>query len=294
MVMRKGKDSADIDNGLKYASLGQEWDDLHDTIPRMKYTRIITAEKQENGKWLFMCSCGFDFRYQGTCKHISMLLLHASDRQCAGCEMENIALRNTAAFAACRDETMIRRSAFDWKGIVCGHVTEESLNACPCPIDGQDGESEGNGFSDHDDGQASSQRKPSRKKRSPEEIELKLRREARMKQIQEHFYRVKAKLDSCKMADFWQKADDVDGHILDAWKGLGGVPDVAKTVVASRYKDDPKRGSGNSKRRKTTPANRPAAAGETPSSSYVAIPVSDTDDLNDLLNDGAPDESDEA
>jgi hypothetical protein len=30
-----------------------------------------------------MCSPGFDFRYQGTCKHISMLRLHASDRQCA-------------------------------------------------------------------------------------------------------------------------------------------------------------------------------------------------------------------
>jgi hypothetical protein len=84
--------------------------------------------------------------------------------------MENIALRNTAAFAACRDETMIHRGAFDWKGIVCGHVTEESLNACPCPIDEQDGES------DHDDGQASSPRKPSSRmqtRKSPEEIDLK-------------------------------------------------------------------------------------------------------------------------
>jgi hypothetical protein len=49
--------------------------------------------------------------------------------------MENMAIRNTDAFAACRDETMIHRGAFDWKGIVCGHVTEEKLNACPCPID---------------------------------------------------------------------------------------------------------------------------------------------------------------
>jgi hypothetical protein len=39
-----------------------------------------------------------------------------------------------------------------------------------------------------------------------------------MNEIQEYLYSVKAKLESCKMADFWQKADDVDGHILNAWK----------------------------------------------------------------------------
>ena len=240
MVLRKGTDCADIDNGLKYNSLGQEWDDLHDSIPRMKYTRIITAQKTENGKWLFMCSCGFDFRYQGTCKHISTLLLHASDHQCAGCELENIALRNTAAFAACRDEALISRDAFDWKGVICGHVSEDSLNVCPCPIDEED--DEGRGHECDDDGhdwQNSSSRKPTRK--SSAEVQLKAKREARMKEIQDHFYRVKAKLDSCKMADFWGKADNVDGHILDAFRELGGVADVAQTVVAGRYRDDPKR-----------------------------------------------------
>jgi hypothetical protein len=45
MIMRKGTDCAGIDKGLKFASLGQEWDDLYDSIPKMKYTRTITAEK---------------------------------------------------------------------------------------------------------------------------------------------------------------------------------------------------------------------------------------------------------
>ena len=100
-----------------------------------------------------------------------------------------------------------------------------------------------------------------------------------MKENQEHFYSVKAKLESCKMADFWQKADDVDGHILNAWKGLGGVPDVAKTVVACRYKTDPKRGV--SKRRKTTPTKSTAATSSHPDTShheappYAAITISD-------------------
>jgi hypothetical protein len=70
MIMRKGNDCDDIDIGHKYASLGEDWDGLHDSIPRMKYTRIITAEKQADGRFLFMCSCGFDFRYQGTCKRV--------------------------------------------------------------------------------------------------------------------------------------------------------------------------------------------------------------------------------
>jgi hypothetical protein len=41
----------------------------------------------------------------------------------------------------------------------------------------------------------------SQTRKSPEEIELKSNREARMKEIQEHFYSVKARLESCKMAD---------------------------------------------------------------------------------------------
>ncbi len=81
----KGNDCDDIENGHSLQALVKiGTSDLHDSIPRMKYTRIITAEKQTDGKFLFMCSCGFDFRYQGTCKHISMLLLHASDGECGG------------------------------------------------------------------------------------------------------------------------------------------------------------------------------------------------------------------
>jgi hypothetical protein len=86
----------------------------------MKYTRIITAEEVRPGEFLFVCSCGFDFRYQGTCRHLSLLLLHASNGECAGCEIGNIALRNTAAFAACRDDKLIKRTPCDWKGILCG------------------------------------------------------------------------------------------------------------------------------------------------------------------------------
>jgi hypothetical protein len=135
MTMWRGDTEEDVSK--KYTSLGEEWDDLHSSIPTMKYTRIITAEEISPGKFVFMCSCGFDFRYQGTCRHISLLLLHASDGQCAGCEIENIALRNTAAYAACRHDQLPQVGV--WAGVCCGRVTEDSLRNCPCPCDEDDG-----------------------------------------------------------------------------------------------------------------------------------------------------------
>jgi len=153
MKMWRGDNEEDV--GKKYASLGEEWDDLHSSIPTMKYTRIVTAEELAPGQFLFMCSCGFDFRYQGTCRHISLLLLHASDDQCAGCDIENIALRNTAAYAACRDAKLIQFKL--WTGVRCGHVTEDSLRNCPCPCDEPDGEGDDHpdvGDDHHEDGSA--------------------------------------------------------------------------------------------------------------------------------------------
>jgi hypothetical protein len=202
-----------------------------------------------------------------------------------------VAVRNTAAFAACRDATLIQRTAFDSKGVICGHVTDESLNSCPCPC-GEDDENEDDGRDDRDedgeDHSASFSRKPTRK--SSEEIQLKAKCDARMKEIQDHFYRVKAKLESCKMADFWAKADEVDGDILTAFRRLGGVPDVAQTAVAHRYPSDPRRhkrpaGEGLQRTNKVaaaaviagdSSATTPAAAGK---KGYAVIHISDSDEL---------------
>ena len=110
-----------------------------------------------------------------------------------------------------------------------------------------------------------------------------------MKEIQDHFYRVKAKLESCKMADFWEKADEVDGDILTAFRRLGGVPDVAQTAVAHRYSSDPRRhkrpaGEGLRRTNKVAAAaviaggsaTTPAAAGK---QGYAVIHISDSEEL---------------
>jgi hypothetical protein len=300
MILRRGDDDGCLQEP-QYASLGEEWDALHESIPTMKYTRIITAEEVTPGNFLFVCSCGFDFRYQGTCRHLSLLLLHASNGECAGCEIGNIALRNTAAFAACRDEKLIKRTPCDWKGILCGHVTEESLRNCPCN-DGDDNQDGQDDHDDHDDRDVHEQRTSQRK--ISETAQWKETRDAQVTKIQDHFYRVKAKLLSCEKEEFFERAPKVDAHILAAFRELEDVPDRAQSTVANRYPDDPKR----RQRPKTPPLKRtgaapkrPAAAGGGNSAShaisdtgagaapaYAFIQISDSEDEDELRNGGAP------
>jgi hypothetical protein len=270
---------------------------LYSSLPNMKYTRIITAEEISPGKFNFMCSCGFDFRYQGTCRHISLLLLYASDNKCAGCDIENIALRNTAAYAACRDAKLIQVAL--WTGVRCGHVTEDSLRHCPCPCDehGSEGDDHREGGDDqYEDQRETSARTQKKGNASSEWIQ---RRDAKLAEIQDHFYRLKAKLASssalCKdqkdKEDFFERAEKVDSHILAAFQELSDVPDVPQSTVALRYRDDAKR-----RRPKTPPPNkrRTIARGEsapkvsaTPASCHAIIHVSDSEELEEILNGGA-------
>jgi hypothetical protein len=279
----------DVDESkAKPASVGPEWDDLHSTIPVVKYTRVITAQDTGNGKFLFLCSCGFGFRYQGVCRHIAMILLHASNNSCAGCESENIALRNTAAFAACNDLSLIQRSANDWRGIMCGHVTRDSLKNCPSGDVDNDGDNDGG----QDTGDAPAVQKRTSSRQAEEDARWKESREAEITKLQDHFYRVKSKLRSCKREEFSQRAARVDGHLLAAFQELSDVQDIADTTVAHRYRDDPKRQQRPPPKlvkRTATPPQRPAAGGGPAShtSRYSVIHISDSEELEELLNGGA-------
>ena len=280
---------------LQHCSLGQDWEALHSTVPTMKYTRIITAQDMGNGKFLFICSCGFGFRYQCTCRHVAMLLLHASDNVCAGYEIENIALRNTAAFGACRDAALIKRTAHDWKGTLCSHVTEDTLRICPGG-DHDDGDDRDDRRNDHNDGD------PGQKKRtrqSTDAQQLKTERDAKIQLLQDHFYRIKAKLEvaaSRRVAEFWTLAETVDGFFLKAFESLNGVPEVALSVVAHRYRDDPNRrapqapaaGGGQPKRATAGGSVRTSTSAPAHASRYAVINISDSEDLQNLLNDGDP------
>ena len=79
-------------------------------------------------------------------------------------------------------------------------------------------------------------------------------RDAELTKIQDHYYRVKAKLLSCDKEEFFERARNVDAHILKAFQELSDIQDVAQSTVANRYRDDPKR----SQRAKTPPLRRAA------------------------------------
>jgi hypothetical protein len=277
MILRRGDDQEQLQQQAQYASLGEEWDTLHESIPTMKYTRIITAEEVRPGEFLVMCSCGFDFRYQGTCRHISLLLLHASNNECAGCEIGNIALRNTAAFAACRDAKLIQRSPRDWKGILCGHVTEESL--CNCPSEGPCDDRDDN--QDFQDDQDDHDQRMSRRN-IEKTAKWKEMRDAEVTKIQDHFYRVKAKLLSCDKEEFFERAPKVDAHILAAFRELEDVQDRPQSTVAHRYNGDPKR-----RQRPKTPPTKRTATPQRPAATgggrYALIHISDSEELEEFV-----------
>ena len=88
------------------------------------------------------------------------------------------------------------------------------------------------------------------------------RRDAKLIEIQDHFYRLKAKLasssalckDSKEKEEFFERAEKVDSHILAAFQELTDVPDLPQSTVPNRYRSDPKRGQ----RPKTPPSKRAA------------------------------------
>ena len=220
------------------------------------------------------------------------------------------ALRNTAAFAACNDVSLIRRSANDWRGIMCSHVTEDSLKNCPSGDGDNDGDHGDQDGGDDQGARAAPKRRSSRQ--IEEESRWKQQRDNEMTKLQEHYFRVRSKLLSCKREDFFERVARVDTHIVAAFRELDDVEDVADTTVAHRYRDDPKRAqrpkTPSSKRAATPQSKRQAADGGSAAAAggsagtstsapahasiYTVINISDSDDLQTLLNGGAPSDSD--
>ena len=172
-------------------------------------------------------------------------------------------------------------------------VTEESLRNCPSEgpcDDGDDNQDDQDDQDDHDD----HEQRRSRRKVS-ETAKWKQMRDAELTKIQDHFYRVKAKLLSCDEEEFLERAQKVDRHILTAFQELEDVQDKAQSTVAHRYREDPKRRQRPKTpppKRTSTPPKRPAAGGGAAShtchtDTYVVIEISDSEELDELRNGGA-------
>jgi hypothetical protein len=236
-----------------------------------------------------------------------MILLHASGNSCAGCERENIALRNTAAFAACNDPSLISRTEHDWKGIMCSHVTEDSLKNCPSGDVDNDSDHGDQDGGDDQGARAAPKRRSSRQ--IEEDARWKQHRDDEMTRIQDHFYRLKSKLLSCTREQFPDRAARVDAHIVAAFRELADVQDVPQSTIAARFQDDPKRtqrpktppskraatpAGGSARTSTSAPAGGGAARVSAPPASHTSVSVrnvvyvfSDSDDVRELLEGGA-------
>ena len=113
-----------------------------------------------------------------------------------------------------RCKKLILRSPCDWKGIHCAHVTVESLRNCPCPPDNRDDHDHHN---DHgnDHGESRSSVRSSARQRE-QGAQWRQMRDAELTKIQDHYYRVKAKLLSCDKEEFFERADALRSSCSDS------------------------------------------------------------------------------
>ena len=164
---------------------------------------------------------------------------------------------------------------------MCSHVTEESLRNCPSgdfDHDSNDGDNHAG------EEQAAPRRTSSRQ--AEEDARWKQYRDTEMTKLQEHYFRVRSKLLSCKREEFSERAARVDAHLLAAFQELGDVEDFADTTVAHRYRGDPKRRTPTP----TQPKRTRALSHKPPDNPrFKVITISDTSEAEELRQGGAHD-----
>ena len=143
---------------------------------------------------------------------------------------------------------------------MCSHVTEETLKNCPTRGE-FDNDDDGNDDDGNDTSEEPHQAAPMRRslRKAEDDARWKQHRDAEMTKLQDHYYRVRSKLLSCKREEFLDRAAIVDAHLLAAFRELGDVEDIADTTVAHRYRDDPNRRAPTPTKRTRTKASGESA-----------------------------------
>jgi hypothetical protein len=115
-----------INKKVRFEDMEFSFVDLLKSAPRRKLTRVVTCHPHE-GYVLLRCSCGHGMRHLSLCLHCSMVIQKVSNYLCSGCEEENLHIRHCELYAGLEDITKIHRTADDWVGIRCRHVTLDSI-----------------------------------------------------------------------------------------------------------------------------------------------------------------------
>lgn len=96
------------------------------SAPVKKEWRVVTCIPGGENV-LLRCSCGYGMRNFSVCLHCSIICQKVSHFQCSGCEEENIHIRHCEMYAGVEDIKRVHRTADDWIGVRCRHITIDTI-----------------------------------------------------------------------------------------------------------------------------------------------------------------------
>jgi len=117
-----------LNKKVRFDNLEYSFSELLKSAPVKKQWRVVTC--LPHGDYILLrCSCGHGMRHLTLCLHCSLVIQRATGYTCSGCEEENIHIRHCELYAGLEDISKVHRTATDWIGIRCKHVTIESIRA---------------------------------------------------------------------------------------------------------------------------------------------------------------------
>ena len=121
------------------------------SAPVKKEWRVVTCIP--NGESVMLrCSCGYGMRNFSVCLHCSMICQKVSHYQCSGCEEQNIHIRDCELYAGLEDIRRVHRTADDWIGVRCSHITIDTIKESFEPFESDDtGENGSDGSDERED-----------------------------------------------------------------------------------------------------------------------------------------------
>lgn len=115
-----------LNKKVRFNDLEFSFAQLLKTAPVKKLWRVVTC--MPHGDFILLrCSCGHGMRHLTVCLHCSLVIQRATGYTCSGCEEENIHIRHCEMYAGIEDINKVNRTAADWNGIRCKHVSIDSI-----------------------------------------------------------------------------------------------------------------------------------------------------------------------
>jgi hypothetical protein len=266
-----------INKKVRFEDMEFSFVDLLKSAPRRKLTRVVTCHPHE-GYILMRCSCGHGMRHLSLCLHCSMVIQKVSDYRCCGCEEENLHIRHCELYAGLEDITKIHRTADDWVGIRCRHVTLDSIKEKFVSSNADNDASEEDGDEspsrpnhDHD----------TRRRREEDDADavFQASKMERLHTARNKYYELQRIVQEPRNEEeFERRMQILDEILMEGKRRLPAAVGGGSARATHTAADATRR-----KSRRMAPLATPVSS----SSLYTTIVISDSDDARDLQQDGA-------